>query len=212
MANYCVNVIVFYGRLKKDVEVILHNINRCIEDPEKNSVRNFLKLSGCENDVITDLADLRDYFTDCDIKVSRNKECGWYFHCVTESAWTPNMECFKKLLKKVYDNKVKMVFQSEEPGCRIFVNSDVQGLFFPERFRVDGCYKDNFVTKYFATWNETVKFLQEWFPKARVNAFHTIREAKKKIEKAYRFNDKKPDYIDIDYFENDEDEEGGLAA
>ena len=212
MANYCSNVIVFYGRLKKDLEIIMRNINSCLENPEKNSVRNFLKISGCDNDMIIEMADLRDYFTDCDLKVSRNKECGWYFHCATESAWTPNMECFKKLLKDVYGEKVKMVFQSEEPGCGIFVNSDKQSLFFTERFIVHGYYKGDYTTKYFDRWNDAVKFLQDWFPKARINCFNGIMEAKRKIEKAYRFNDKKPDYVCIDYFENDDEEEGGLAA
>ena len=105
-----------------------------------------------------------------------------------------------------------IVSELEESGCGIFVNSDKQSLFFTERFRVHGYYKGDYTTKYFDRWNDAVKFLQDWFPKARINCFNGIMEAKRKIEKAYRFNDKKPDYVCIDYFENDDEEEGGLAA
>ena len=48
-----------------------------------------------------------------------------------EAAWSPIEEVWDKMAEK-YD--LNYVFISEEPGCEVYINSDVEGRFFSTRF------------------------------------------------------------------------------
>ncbi len=211
MANYCSNSIVFYCTERKPLGELWRKIKFCIDNREQNSVRNLLKVCGYTDEEAAENSDGRDCFAYLD-NIERENTGVYYFKADTESAWTPNMDSFQKLLKEKYRGRIKMVYQSEEPGCGIFINSDRNGIFFTDRYRVDFYYKDLSLMEYFSSWTDALQVLRESFPKARLNACLSPDEAKRKIETAYRFTNKTWEYINIDCYQYSEDDEGGLAA
>ena len=54
-----------------------------------------------------------------------------------EDAWTPQLGLWDKLLTMPAFNKLSYVVKAEESGCEIFINTDVDGDIFPERFILD---------------------------------------------------------------------------
>ena len=210
MANYFTNRIVFYGEDKEVLTDLLGKISACLDEPAKNKVRMFLQLAGLNADDAEAYADSHDFFTYLDLGVQVNP-CGAYFEIQTESAWSANMDGFYKVLQKTYDGKINMVYQSEEAGSGIFINSDTEGLFFTERFRVDYCYGDSSVREYFSSWQETAEFLNAVFPRAKITTYTTLADAVNRIESLYCFDSRKQEYIYLDQFKYSE-EEGGLAA
>jgi len=58
-----------------------------------------------------------------------------------ESAWSPCEEFFEKFLADNFPN-LKMVMIAEEPGNEVYVNTDVEGIIFTDRYKVDG-YDDS---------------------------------------------------------------------
>ena len=54
-----------------------------------------------------------------------------------EDAWSPHLELWNKLLALPAFNKLSYVVKAEEGGCQVFVNTDVDGDIFPERFILD---------------------------------------------------------------------------
>lgn len=210
MPNYFTNRIIFYGEDKKTLKDLLDKLSACVDEPAKNKVRIFLELSGLNAEDAEAYADRHDFFTYLDFAVQENP-CGAYFEVQTESAWSANMECFYKVLRKTYDGKINMVYQSEEAGCGIFINSDTEGLFFTERYRLDYCHGDSSVREYFSSWQEAAEFLYDAFPKAKITPYTSLADAVNRIESLYRFDSRKQEYIYLDRFKYSE-EEGGLAA
>jgi len=210
MANYFTNRIVFYGEDKKALTDLLGKISACVDEPANNKVRTFLELAGLNAEDAKACADSHDFFTYLDFTVQENP-CGGYFEVQTESAWSANIEGFYKVLRKTYDGKINLVYQSEEAGCGIFINSDIEGMFFTERYRLDYCYGDSSVREYFSTWQEAAEFLNDVFPKAKITSYTTLADAVNRIESLYRFDSRKQEYIYLDRFKCSE-EEGGLAA
>lgn len=210
MANYFINRIVFYGEDKRSLTDLLEKIAVCIDEPDKNNVRVFLKLAGINEKEISDYADGHDHFTYLDFEVQQNP-CGAYFEVQTESAWSANMEGFHKVLQKNYGGKINMVYQSEETGCGIFINSDIEGLFFTDKYRLDYCRGDESVREYFASWREAAAFLNEAFPKAKITPYTTSADAINRIENLYSFEGRKQEYIYFDRFKFSETV-GGFAA
>lgn len=210
MANYFTNRIIFYGEDKEALADLLDKISACVDEPAKNKVRTFLELAGLNSDDAEAYADRHDFFTYLDFAVQENPY-GSYFEVQTESAWSANMEGFYKVLRKNYDGKINMVYQSEESGCGIFINSDTEGFFFIDRYRLDYCYGDSSVREYFSTWQETAEFLNAAFPKAKITPYTTLADAVNRIESLYHFDSRKQEYIYLDRFKCSE-EEGGLAA
>ncbi len=205
MANYCANSIYFYGSDKKLLTELWKKIDECIDNRENRSVKKLLLLHGYTQDEADELADGRDYFTYLDDSVTACGKDEYSFCAETESAWEPGMDAFEDLLVRKYRNKIKMVYQSEEPGCGIFVNSDKDGIYFTDRFRISWCYNDKYGTAYFSDWEETVEDLNGNFPKAKIDISTTPAEAEKHIRKAYGLKDGCNDFITVDVFECSEE-------
>ena len=54
----------------------------------------------------------------------------------THTAWTYMNEMWDEILTKYYPS-ISYVFIAEEPGSEIYVNTDLEGSIYPQRFYVD---------------------------------------------------------------------------
>jgi hypothetical protein len=51
-------------------------------------------------------------------------------------AWGPNVEMWETILKDHYPD-VHLVYQADEPGCEIHINTDTKGEYFPDKYLLD---------------------------------------------------------------------------
>ena len=65
-----------------------------------------------------------------------------------ESAWCPAIDRFKEWVQSIYPN-IDVVGTCEEPGCSIYVNTDVNGNFYTTRYCLDICRNDEYNSRYY---------------------------------------------------------------
>ena len=70
------------------------------------------------------------------------------------------MTALEYMLKEKYNGTVKMVYQSEEPSCEIYINTNKLGIYFTDRYVVDYSYQGNGDTYYFTWWKEAVEIFK----------------------------------------------------
>ena len=56
--------------------------------------------------------------------------------------WTPQLDLWDTLIEKYFTNDdgfrlVDYVYEAEEPGCGIYINTDEEGDFFPDLYKID---------------------------------------------------------------------------
>lgn len=210
MANYCSNGIVFYSKSKGLLTDLWNKMNTCI-DGSNSSVKQLLKICGCTQEQMDEWVDGRDYLVYVDDKVHHEPGL-YYFRVDTESAWTPNMDSFTFLLKEKYNGKIKLLYQSEEPGGSIFVTNDAESKFFSDSYRLDFSLDGHCVTGYYVGLEDLLEDIDEMFPKAAVTKADSLEVMESKIKAAYKIADNLDDFISIDEFVYDNEIEGGLAA
>ena len=77
----------------------------------------------------------------------------------TDTAWNPKMHIIEQMLEN-YDD-LDYVYVSEEPGMRIYINSDTTGKFFTDRYDVD--YDLGTIAcdhQYVEDWSEVVDIME----------------------------------------------------
>ena len=155
MANYCSNCIAFYGNDLGKLEAF-----RKLMDGESKSIRNFVIKCGYSEEETYSFTDGRDTFVEVPDVVSKDNT-SYYFIIQTESAWSPNVEVFSKVIEERYDNKIDFVHCSEEPGFEIYVNTDTEGRFFSDQYHLDFCINGNCVMEYYSTFKDVIEVLRE---------------------------------------------------
>lgn len=68
--------------------------------------------------------------------------CSGALYVSTETAWVPMPEMWDVILDKYFQNEhgntlIDYVFISEESGEEVYINTDTDGTFFPERFLLE---------------------------------------------------------------------------
>lgn len=185
MANYCSNNIAFYS-IDKNLLQNLHDIMLDVFNNSKSrSVYEVLLKHGYSKEEAEKISDSRDYLSYMEFELT-DKRCGYYaFKAETESAWQPNMTSFFQLLQDKYHNQISLVYVAEEPGSCIFINTDVDRLFFEDNYRLDYCVNNDYQTEYFAGFSEVIDYINEKLPKAKVCVFDTPKQIKDKVHEAY---------------------------
>jgi hypothetical protein len=100
----------------------------------------------------------------------------------TETAWTPHMDVFKKILGERYGDAIRMVYQSEEPGSGIYINTDSTGKYFPERYMIDCCHDGMYYKEYFDTCEEAVEWAEGEFGDFGYSLFDTAETVERKVQ------------------------------
>ena len=80
----------------------------------------FVVVYGYSIDEALKITDGRDTFVDVDDEVSE-KESIFYFKFQTESAWSPNVDVFRKIISDKNGEDLDMEYCSEEPGVGIYI-------------------------------------------------------------------------------------------
>lgn len=75
-----------------------------------------------------------------------------------ESAWCPAISRFKEWVQSIYPN-IDVVGTCEEPGCCVYVNTDVDGNFYTTRYCLDICRNDEYNSEYYDSLVEVNEIL-----------------------------------------------------
>lgn len=114
-----------------------------------------------------------------DIQLDEKKNA---IHVGYETAWEPMIEGWNYLLKQY---GLKQVTIGEEMGCDVYVNTDTEGRFFPERYIVSMCIDDEYYTEYYETTDEVLEDMNRYFDKK----FVTIAALEKFFDRIRDDND-----------------------
>lgn len=174
MANYCYNDIVFYSSNKTILQELQQLFFKANED--KGRVLSILDYIDMPSECNTEILDMRNHFIHIDTEIKSDGECH-YFYIQTESAWVPDLELFNYLLSSVYKDTIKMHYQAEEPGCGIYINTDLDGLFFQNRYVID-CQKGDDLddTFYFDCYDDVRHYFETEFPKVKVSTLDSLED------------------------------------
>lgn len=154
MANMCYNDIVFYGATEciKELYSYIERIHK-INDNEKQH-NDYTMLAEAYN---LDLAEA-GWFT-CHESIDFDGDFASFFLC-TETKWVPKEEIFDAICKH-YEGKIKYVYRAEEIGFSVFVNTDSKGIYFADRYYVDGNTLEE--PLYAESWDEVTLLLKELY-------------------------------------------------
>ena len=160
----------------------------------------FVVVYGYSIDEALKITDGRDTFVDVDDEVSE-KESIFYFKFQTESAWSPNVDVFRKIISDKYGEDLDMDYCSEEPGVGIYINTDEEGFFFTDRYYLDSCINSEYETEYFENKQEVLDWLKGKFPDIKV----TIKTTLYKIEEVVckRIDESGDDFFTLRKFSYD---------
>ncbi len=114
----------------------------------------------------------------------------------TQTAWEPMTEMWNKIIEKYYPS-ISYVFIAEEPGCELYINTDLTGEDFSERFSIDFRLPPKYThaapNGFYADCEENVV---EEFNYIFHRKYKSYKQCKKKLSKEF----KKKKYRDKGYF------------
>lgn len=132
-----------------------------------------------------------DYFPESEEDVNQGR-----LELSTETAWRPMTEMWDKIIEKYYPS-ITYVLIAEEPGSNLYVNTDIEGYDFTERFSVDfklpSKYHYGSPNGFYADCEEE---LVETFNSIFRRKYKSYKQCKKKLSKEF----KKKEYCDKGYF------------
>lgn len=198
MANECETSIVFYNENKDMIKDLWQNITEFCRDNHDCTIYKFMQKMGySQNDLYR--SDKRGVITYCDSFVMYKDNIA-YFKIKTVSAWLPQVDEFYKLIDEKYDRRISIVFKAEEMGCGVYYNTDVEGRFFKDRYKIDYCLKQDRV-RYFERFDEAISYIKKIFPKAKVSIFDDINIIEEKVQIAYEMTENNEFFFNFKRFE-----------
>lgn len=200
MANYCSNCIAFFGN---DLDKLAHLRNMMEDIFNKEgcySIRNFVLKYGYTKEEAYDFTDSRDSFVHIDDQVSKDEQ-GYYFTIQTESAWSPNIEVFRKVVEDHYEDEITFVYCSEEPGFAVYINTDTTGRFFDDKYHLDYCVNNKYVMEYYSCFKDVINVLKEDFPELEFSISDSIDEINDRVQDW--LDDSKDDFFSLYEYSNE---------
>ena len=181
MAEYCLNHITFYSTDEEKIKRLCSELNKNLDHYSFYSIIKNMGYDYLKKVVV----DCRDTIERMDKEVETNIVNGktlYHFEVCTESAWTPNMQMFKELIKEEPYKGIEMVYLSEEETDDIYVNTDVKGLFYDQRYCVRIYYQDVDDYLFYDDVASVLKQAIADFPNAGIREDDTIKNIRRKIE------------------------------
>ena len=200
MANYCSNSIAIFGYDKEKVDELRNLMFKFLNDNSTSSIRAFVVVCGYSSDEALKMTDGRDTFVDVDDEVSE-KESIFYFKFQTETAWSPNVDVFRKIISDKYGEDLDMEYCSEEPGVGIYINTDEEGFFFTDRYYLDSCINSEYETEYFENKQEVLDWIKSKFPDIKVTIKTTLYKIEEEVCK--RIDESGDDFFTLRKFSYD---------
>ena len=189
MANHCSNCIAFYGNALDKLENF-----RMLMNDKCEFIRDFAMKCGYSEEETFRFTDGRDTFVEVPDVVSKD-DTSYYFIIKTESAGTPNVEVFTKILEERYNDQIDFVHCSVEFGSEIYVNTDTSGRFFSDQYHLDFCINGEYVMEYFSTFKEVVEVLREKIPEMEFSNHDSVDEINDRVQNW--LIDKPDDYFNL---------------
>ncbi len=195
MPNWCSTVIAFWSNEDCALDAFRENIIRALEilpivDNESENwqgrvSRYFDTSAKGERGFIQDISPIEKIWSDGHIK--------HYFTVSQEDAWGPHISMWSGIINESELN-ISIDYTAEEPGCGIYVNTDTEGIFFPDRYLCDcsiGC-------EYFSAEGDMIERLKEI--DGAFKDCESIRQAQYIAEKLV--DEKKFDWFVIEEFQD----------
>ena len=114
----------------------------------------------------------------------------------TETAWRPMTEMWDKIIEKHYSS-ITYVLIAEECGCELYVNTDLTGDDFSERFSVDFKLPPKYDPQCeYGFYADCEEDLIETFNSIFHRKYKSYKQCKKRLSKEF----KKKEYRDKGYF------------
>ena len=198
MANECETSIVFYSEHKAMIKDLWQNIIGFCNDNHDCTIYTFMQKMGYSKDELYRFNE-RGAITYCDSSVTYKDNIA-YFKIETVSAWMPQVDEFYKLIDEKYDRNIFIVFEAEEFGCGLYYNTDIEGRFFKDRYKVD-YHLNKDTIKYFERFSDVIGYLKKIFPKAEVSIFDDIDIIEEKVQAAYNMAEKDECFFNLNRFE-----------
>lgn len=180
MANYCSNSIRFFSKDRAKMAVFLRKVS-AVCNSRSSGYGDLMVLHGYNARQVAGFIDKRDMITHCDTKLTVDGDT-YSFRVDTETAWSPHMDAFRKMLREKYGYAIRMVYQSEEPGTGVFINTDATGKYFPERFMIDCCHNGEYSKEYFCTLEEAVEWIEGAIGDFGYSLFDTAETVERKVQ------------------------------
>ena len=144
MANYCSSCFMIFSDNER---ALLALYTKLAAAKQEGEARPLLELLGCSDEDMKNV----DGRTSIEyITLNKNGDKIEGVRIETESAWSPCTDFIDALIKTTvpWDN-LQYVYIAEECGCDLYINTDVEGKFFPERLKIEVYSKDDEDTLYF---------------------------------------------------------------
>lgn len=169
MANICETAIAFFATDEKYTDKLVDFYNKLTDmQKSKESLQNFdsiyiatklgINTKWIEWSCIQDISDIEAHGTYRGFKVYQDDK------------WCSNLSLWDAILERDYttddgERMIDYVYEAEEPGCEIYTNTDVDGEFFCDLYKVDAhlpkdlfCGED--MTEYFSSTEDLLDALK----------------------------------------------------
>lgn len=152
MANWCYNYIAIYRKDLKgesliqiqDLYVKLQSFGTAgsiLGEPIKDSEGNYVA-QDWYGDLLV-MCGIPEKDIECrgtiqDVRwVNDKRDDGGWIEIQTETAWSPQVKDVVGRMLEDYYPDLSYDFIAEEPGCEIYINTDITGRFFTDRYKID---------------------------------------------------------------------------
>lgn len=139
MANVCSTDYVFVSKNKEQLTNFKEQMDFAMAAVQSGRVPSEsgeldYDILPCMFGIVKDEPRARGYVVD--ILDMEHDERGYHFKVLTSDAWRAAPDVFDEILENYPE--ISYVYREDEPGERIAVTNDSEGIFFPERIRFRG--------------------------------------------------------------------------
>ena len=155
MPNWCSTDYTIFGseeKVRKAHDVVQEALQTVYVDADKGWLGNLLYYFGDYEEGTTYC---RGFVQDVGDVVADGNESS--FSIAVEDAWGPHEYPIENLCRKF---GLQYVYCAEEPGCDVFVNTDISGKYYPQQYVLDDF---NEYYEYFDTEKELLDFVRKTF-------------------------------------------------
>lgn len=103
-----------------------------------------------------------------------------------EDAWAPNNALFDAIIQKCYHGEITYEMFAKEPGMDLYINTDVEGKYFPERYGIQVDNGSDIIEKSFSSIEEMRKFIL-LFLGVRIFPFTSFEDMEKALEDKFEW-------------------------
>lgn len=175
MANICETTVAFFATTEKYTDKLVDFYNK-LTDLKKSKERFTIYFNSV---YIAEQfgMDAKHIEWSCIQDISDIEAHGTYrgFKVYQDDKWSPNLKFWDLIIEREYttddgERMIDYVYEAEEPGCEIYINTDVDGEFFCDLYKVDAYLpKDLFcgevMTEYFSSTEDLFDALKTLFGK-----------------------------------------------